>query len=53
MRNRAYDSDRAGTGEPFWTMHTAFRDPHVADLAANRRESVEMRALCIWHGADG
>lgn len=44
---RTYDSARAGSGEPFWTPHSAFVDPTVpAD--APRRESVEMRTLCVW-----
>lgn len=44
---RTYDSARAAAGKPFWTLHSAFRDPH-AGAAAPRRESVEMRVLCIW-----
>jgi len=46
---RTYDSERADTGLPFWTPHSAFRDPHVpAGAAGSQRESTEMRALCIW-----
>ena len=46
---RTYDSARAVAGEAFWTPHSAFRDPHVGDDSpALRRESTEMRALCIW-----
>lgn len=45
---RTYDSDRAERNLPFWTLHAAFRDPHVPDDPRNRRESVEMRALCLW-----
>lgn len=45
---RTYDSERAERGLPFWTLHSAFRDPSVADEPAHRRESVEMRALCLW-----
>lgn len=45
---RTYDSARARDGLPFWTMHSAFRDPEAPGDEANRRESVEMRALCLW-----
>lgn len=45
---RTYDSERAERSLPFWTLHAAFRDPHVPDAAGHRRESVEMRALCLW-----
>lgn len=45
---RTYDSQRAERGLPFWTLHAAFRDPKVPDGGAHRRESVEMRALCLW-----
>lgn len=45
---RTYDSARAEQGLPFWTPHSAFRDPAVADAPENRRASVEMRALCLW-----
>ncbi len=44
---RAYDSERAQSGEPFWTPHTAFVDPTVDDDAP-RRASVETRAICIF-----
>ena len=46
---RTYDSEGAAAGRPFWTPHSAFRDPNVPDGAAHRRESIEARALCIWH----
>lgn len=46
---RTYDSARAESGEPFWTPHSAFVDPN-AGAGAPRRESVEMRALCVWSG---
>jgi len=45
---RTYDSARADAGRPFWTPHSAFRDPSVPASPAHRRASVEMRALCIW-----
>lgn len=45
---RTYDSACADEGRPFWTPHSAFRDPTVAEAPDNRRASVEMRALCIW-----
>ena len=46
---RTYDSKCVDEGRPLWTPHSAFRDPHVGDNIADRRESVEMRALCLWH----
>lgn len=45
---RTYDSQRADDGRPFWTPHTAFRDPNVAGAAGHERTSVELRTLCIW-----
>lgn len=45
---RTYDSDRTERGLPFWTLHASFRDPHVPDGPGHQRESVEMRALCLW-----
>jgi len=44
---RTYDSRRAAQALPFWTPHSAFHDPHVG-VGAPRRESVEMRALCLF-----
>lgn len=44
---RAFDSDRVTSGAPFWTPHTAFRDPHVPDDTPGR-ESLEMRAICLF-----
>ena len=43
---RAYDSERAEAGEPFWAPHTAFADPTVPQDAP-WRESLEMRAICL------
>lgn len=44
---RAFDSDRVKSGAPFWTPHTAFRDPNLPD-GAPERESLEMRAICLF-----
>ncbi len=44
---RGYDSELAEAGEPFWTLHTSFRDP-VAGDQAKPRESIEMRAICLF-----
>lgn len=44
---RTYDSACAEAGRPFWTPHSAFRDPH-AGASAPQRESVEMRVLCLF-----
>lgn len=44
---RTYDSELADSDQAFWTLHSAFRDPNVPDPAP-RRESVEMRALCLF-----
>ena len=44
---RAYDSDRAQQGLPFWTPHTAFADPTAGDDAP-ARQSVELRAICMF-----
>ena len=45
---RAYDSDRAASGEPFWTLHTAFRDPNQPADAPGR-ESIETRGICLFY----
>jgi len=42
---RAFDSDCLENGAPFWTPHTAFRDPHSSNKS---RSSVEMRATCLF-----
>lgn len=44
---RAFDSDRADRGQPFWTPHSAFCDP-VAGPDAPARQSVEIRAICLF-----
>ena len=44
---RTYDSNCAKEDRPFWTPHSAFRDPH-AGSGAPLRESVEMRVLCVF-----
>ena len=45
---RTYDSAEIEAGRPYWTPHSAFRDPSVPDGVDHLRESVEMRALCVW-----
>lgn len=45
---RTYDSAEIDADRPYWTPHSAFRDPNVPDGPQHLRESVEMRALCIW-----
>lgn len=42
---RAFDSDCVADGNPFWTPHCAFRDPHAGNTP---RHSVEMRAICLF-----
>jgi len=44
---RTYDSRCADEGRAFWTPHSAFLDPN-AGTAAPQRESLEMRALCLF-----
>lgn len=44
---RTYDSLCEDEGRAFYTPHTAFSDPNVG-LNAPKRESVEMRALCVF-----
>ncbi len=44
---RTYDSERAASGKPFWTPHSAFQDPNVP--AGNpARKSIEVRATCLF-----
>ncbi len=45
---RTFDSRCVEEHRAFWTPHTAFRDPHAGPNAP-RRESVEMRALCLFN----
>ena len=45
---KTYDSLLEDEGHAFWTPHTAFRDPNVGGDAP-LRESVEMRALCLFN----
>ncbi|MCH7743580.1 MAG: hypothetical protein IIB71_13055 [Proteobacteria bacterium] len=45
---RTFDSRCVEEGRPFWTPHTAFRDPN-AGPDAPQRESIEMRALCLFN----
>ena len=44
---RTFDTDRVGSGEPYWTPHSAFRDPDVA-LGRPSRTSIELRATCVF-----
>ncbi len=44
---RTYDSLAEDEGRAFYTPHTAFVDPKAGNSAA-KRESVEMRALCLF-----
>jgi len=44
---RTFDSEWARTGKPFWTPHSAFQDPTVADPAPARC-SIEVRATCLF-----
>jgi hypothetical protein len=43
----ACNSRRAPEDRPFWTSHSAFRDPRAGTDPAER-ESVEMRVLCFF-----
>ena len=44
---RTYDSDRVDDGRPYWTPHSAFRDPDVP-LGRPARSSIELRASCLF-----
>ena len=44
---RTYDTARIGTDEPYWTPHSAFRDPEV-ELGRPSRSSIELRATCLY-----
>lgn len=44
---RTYDSDRVADGSPYWTPHSAFRDPSV-ELGRPARSSIELRASCLF-----
>lgn len=44
---RTYDSDRVGGAAPYWTPHSAFRDPTVA-MGKPARSSIELRASCLF-----
>ena len=41
---RAYDSQCVENGQPFWTPHTASKDPQ----GSQPRMSIEMRAICLF-----
>ncbi|MEM9624299.1 MAG: CmcJ/NvfI family oxidoreductase [Pseudomonadota bacterium] len=42
---RAFDSEQIAREQPFWTPHTAFKDPHSNGVP---RSSLEMRAICLF-----
>ena len=44
---RTFDSRLAASGDAFWTPHSAFIDNTIG-TNAQARESVEMRALCLF-----
>jgi hypothetical protein len=44
---RTFDTDMVATGEPYWTPHSAFRDPEV-ELGRPSRSSIELRATCVF-----
>ena len=44
---RTYDTDRVDDGRPYWTPHSAFRDPEVP-LGRPSRSSIELRATCVF-----
>ena len=44
---RTFDSRLAASGDAFWTPHSAFIDNTIGTNAP-ARESVEMRALCLF-----
>jgi hypothetical protein len=44
---RTFDTAMVATGEPYWTPHSAYRDPEVA-LGQPSRSSVELRVTCVF-----
>ena len=45
---RTYDTDRVADGRaPYWTPHSAIRDPEVP-LGEPSRSSIELRATCVF-----
>jgi hypothetical protein len=44
---RTYDTDRVDDGRPYWTPHSAVRDPSVP-LGRPSRSSIELRATCVF-----
>jgi hypothetical protein len=44
---RTYDTARVADGRPYWTPHSAFRDPTVP-LGSPSRSSIELRATCLF-----
>lgn len=44
---RTYDTELIDSGSPFWTPHSAFRDPDVEEGKPSRY-SIELRATCLF-----
>jgi len=44
---RTFDTDRVADGRPYWTPHSAFRDPTVP-LGQPARSSIELRVTCLF-----
>ena len=44
---RTYDTDMVGTGETYFTPHSAFPDPDV-EVGRPARFSIELRVLCLF-----
>lgn len=44
---RTYDTDLVGSDRPYWTPHSAIRDPEV-ELGRPSRSSIELRATCVF-----
>ena len=44
---RTWGSEQINKGEPYWTPHTAFRDPEVV-IGNPARRSIELRATCLF-----
>lgn len=44
---RTFDSAMVDPNLPFWTPHSAFRDPDV-DIGQPSRRSIELRATCLF-----
>jgi len=44
---RTYDTELVASGAPYFTPHSAFRDPTVP-LGSPARSSIELRAICLF-----